>query len=60
MFHGKPKVELNANGMLEPTANAAQETLIEENIAPLTFLPVVALRVHYNFPIKWGAERVET
>lgn len=58
LFHGKPKVYLNADGMLEPTANEAQEILIEENIAPLTFLPVIALRAHYNFPIKWSAKRV--
>ena len=61
LFHGKPIVDLSADGLLEPTASDAQETLIEENIAPLTFLPVITFSINYNFPIKikWSATNVE-
>jgi hypothetical protein len=49
LFHGRPKVKLNATGMLTPTASAAQETIIEENIAPLSIYPTVSISCYYNF-----------
>jgi len=49
LFHGRPKVKLNATGMLTPTASAAQETIIEENVAPLSIYPIVSISCYYNF-----------
>ena len=49
LFHGRPKVKLNATGMLTPTASAAQETIIEENLAPLPIYPIISISFYYNF-----------
>ena len=49
LFHGRPQVSLDATGMLTPTASTAQETLIEENIAPLSLYPIVSISLYYNF-----------
>ena len=49
LFHGQPKVKLSATGLLTPTASAAQETIIEENIAPLSIYPVISISCYYNF-----------
>jgi len=49
VFHGRPQVKLNATGMLTPTANDAQKTLIEENISPLTVYPFISFTLNYNF-----------
>ena len=49
LFHGQPKVKLSATGMLTPTASAAQETIIEENIDPLSIYPIVSISCYYNF-----------
>jgi hypothetical protein len=35
--------------MLTPTASTAQETLIEENLAPLSLYPIVSISLYYNF-----------
>ena len=40
-FQGSPSVDLQATGMLEPTANVEQEKLIEENIKPIDFWPKI-------------------
>ena len=49
LFHGRPKVKLSATGMLTPTASEAQETIIEENIAPLSIYPIISFSIYYNF-----------
>ena len=46
-FQGKPDVTLNATGMLTPTASKEQELLMEKNIAPIDFWPL--LSVHFNY-----------
>ncbi len=48
MYHGKPQVELETTGMLEPTDTVEQEQLIQDNIAPLTFWPVMAFRLSFR------------
>ena len=48
LYHGKPQVDLSTTGMLEPTSSEEQELLIENNIAPLTFWPVVSFRIAYK------------
>lgn len=45
VYHGNLQVGLETTGMLEPTDSIEQEQLIQENISPLTFWPVVAFRV---------------
>jgi len=49
LFHGRPKVKLSATRMLTPTASAAQETIIEENLALLSVYPIVSISCYYNF-----------
>ena len=51
LFSGQPKVKLNATGMLTPTASAEQETIIEENLAPLSIYPIISISCYYNFLI---------
>ncbi|NOY95467.1 MAG: hypothetical protein GXO81_03650 [Chlorobi bacterium] len=48
-YHGKPQVSLTTTGMLEPTSSKEQEALIEKNISPLEFWPVITFRLSYKF-----------
>lgn len=45
---GPPKVKLGATGMLTPSANTAQEQIIEKNIAPLIYYPNVSFHIAYR------------
>lgn len=45
---GPAKVKLGATGMLTPSANKAQEQIIEKNIAPLIYYPNVSFHISYR------------
>jgi len=45
---GAPKVKLQATGMLEPTASAEQEQIMEKNISPIIYYPNISLRFSYR------------
>lgn len=50
-LQGAPKVKLQATGMLEPTASAEQEQIIEQNISPIIYYPNVSLRISYRIKL---------
>ncbi len=45
---GPAKVKLGATGMLTPSANTAQEQIIENNISPLIYYPNISFRILYR------------
>jgi len=45
---GPAKVKLGATGMLTPSANTAQEQIIEKNISPLIYYPNISFRILYR------------
>jgi hypothetical protein len=47
MYHGSPKVNLNATGLLAPSAD--QAALIESNLDWFKFYPVLSLGLSYKF-----------
>ncbi len=47
-FQGSPDVEMEATGMLEPTASEEQEMIIENNIKPIDFWPRIAINLTYK------------
>ncbi len=48
VYHGKPKVELEANGMLHPTASSGQAKIMKENLEKITFYPLIAMRLVFR------------
>ncbi|MDY0086625.1 MAG: hypothetical protein RBR84_11950 [Bacteroidales bacterium] len=48
-FHGKPKVELNATGMLEPTGSEEQRLLLEDNLSSLNIYPMLNFQLSFRF-----------
>jgi len=47
IYQGAPKVDLSANGLLEPSAEQGPQ--IEDNIKWFQFYPVLAVGITYNF-----------
>lgn len=45
VYHGHPKVDLSADGMILPTANQENEKIIEHNIRNYVLYPVVTLQL---------------
>ena len=50
-FQGAPKVKLKATGMLESTASAEQEKIVEKNISPVIYYPNISLRLSYRIKL---------
>jgi hypothetical protein len=48
-YHGSPKADLTANGLLEPSAAPDQEEKLSNNISWFKFYPVVSLGLIYKF-----------
>jgi hypothetical protein len=48
IYQGKPRVELEANGMLHPTATSGQAKIMKENLEKITFYPLIAMRLVFK------------
>jgi len=48
-FHGKPKVELKATGMLEPTGSEEQRQLLEDNLSSFNIYPMLNFQLSFRF-----------
>lgn len=48
VYHGKPKVGLDAEGMIAPTANQENEKAIEDNISSFAFYPVLSFQIAFK------------
>lgn len=48
IYQGPPKVGLEATGMLSPTANYAQQKLLESNVQNFTIYPVVNFQLSFR------------
>ncbi len=48
-FHGKPKVELGATGMLEPTGSEEQRQLLEDNLSSFNIYPMLNFQLSFRF-----------
>jgi hypothetical protein len=48
VYQGSPKVDLQAEGMLHPTANDAQTQTMNQNLESMKFYPMVSLRVIFK------------
>ena len=48
---GPPNVKLGATGMLTPSANAAQEQIMEKNISPIIYYPNISFRILYRIKL---------
>ncbi len=48
LYHGKPKVELEADGMIAPTANPKNEKTIEDNISGFFLYPVITIQLSFR------------
>lgn len=49
MYHGAAKVDLTAEGLLEPSASQDQEELIENNLDWFKWYPNISLGLNYKF-----------
>lgn len=49
IYHGSPRVDLSANGLLEPSASPEQEEKLAENISWFKWFPVVSFSLTYQF-----------
>ncbi|MDA3944098.1 MAG: hypothetical protein PF694_11235 [Bacteroidetes bacterium] len=47
-FHGKPQVELNATGMLEPTGSEEQRQLLEDNLSGFNIYPMLNFQLSFR------------
>jgi len=47
MYQGKPRFNLEANGMIEPTANETNEKILRKNYKGLQFYPLFSAQVNY-------------
>ncbi len=48
VYHGRPAIELEAEGMLAPTANEDQRLLMEDAIADFKFFPMINLQLSFR------------
>lgn len=48
-FHGNPKVELAATGMLEPTGSEDQRQQLEDNLAGFNIYPMLNFQLSFRF-----------
>ncbi len=48
-FQGSPKATMFAEGLIEPTASADQEKVVEDSLEGLTWYPVVTFGLVYKF-----------
>jgi hypothetical protein len=48
VYHGKPKVDIEATGMLAPTASPEQSLLIEEALTSFRFLPMINFQLSFR------------
>ncbi len=49
MYHGSPKVDLSATGLIEPSASPDQEEKLADNISWFKWFPVVSFGLTYKF-----------
>ncbi|MDY0076906.1 MAG: hypothetical protein RBR87_06480 [Bacteroidales bacterium] len=47
-FHGSPKVELGATGMLEPTGSEEQRQILEDNLSGFTIYPMLNFQLSFR------------
>lgn len=48
VYHGRPAIELEAEGMLAPTANEDQRLLMEDAISDFKFFPMINLQLSFR------------
>ena len=48
-FHGSPKVELVATGMLEPTGSEEQRQLLQDNLSGFNIYPMLNFQLSFRF-----------
>lgn len=49
VYHGAPQVQLNANGMVSPTASEEQRQILEDNVRGYQFYPVMNFQLSFRF-----------
>jgi len=49
VYHGSPKVQLDANGMVSPTASEEQRQILENNIKRYRFYPMMNFQLSFRF-----------
>ncbi len=48
-FHGQPKVDLEATGMLSPTASEENRQILEDNLSSFTIYPMLNFQLSFRF-----------
>lgn len=49
VYHGSPKVQLEANGMVSPTASEEQRQILEDNVKGYQFYPMMSFQLAFRF-----------
>jgi hypothetical protein len=49
VYHGTPKVQLDANGMVSPTASEEQQHMLQDNVKGYRFYPVLNFQLSFRF-----------
>jgi hypothetical protein len=49
VYHGSPKVRLDANGMVSPTASEEQQQLLQDNVKGYRFYPMLNFQLSFRF-----------
>lgn len=49
IYHGAPKVQLNANGMVSPTASEEQQQILQDNVNGYRFYPMLNFQLAFRF-----------
>jgi hypothetical protein len=49
VYHGTPKVELDANGMVSPTASEEQQQILQDNVNGYRFYPMLNFQLSFRF-----------
>jgi len=48
VYHGTPKVQLNANGMVSPTASEEQRQILQDNVSGYRFYPMLNFQLSFR------------
>lgn len=48
VYHGTPKVELDANGMISPTASDEQQQILQDNVSGYRFYPMLNFQLSFR------------
>jgi len=49
IYHGAPKVQLDANGMVSPTASEEQRQILQDNVKGYRFYPMLNFQLSFRF-----------